>query len=219
MNNDSTHLFLKILVVAILVAVGFQIYQVYKLKDTMKVLVGQLAVSEGIPDSSMKNAEPVQFAPSTTRTSSYWIHPSDQKHFWNPSQEIEHMKDRVNKIFQGTLDNIQNQGWVDQDFKRFDFDLNTKVQEEPDTYVLNISIPNVKEDSLQITIQGNQLQIKGINEESLEEKDARGKVIHSEQKSTTFFRSMNFPTKIDPVPVNQFFENGILHLELRKVKD
>lgn len=205
--------FLYIIILFLLVVVGFLAYQLYDVEDAFDSLFHKK--NEPIK-KRLNERDLVEYEKPSTRKSSYVLHSQGQAQSWNPYYEMERMQEHINQVLKMSLDRFHAHEFED-DFQRFNFNLNAEVAEDNKYYVLNISIPNVKPDSIEVNATERQLQLKGINEESVEEKDSKGNVIQSEMKSTSFFRSINFPEKVDPSSLEKKIENGVLQIKLKKL--
>lgn len=203
---------LYIIILLLLIVVGFLSYQVYDVRHVFKSYFGVNESAKKRP----KEGTLVEYEEPSSRKSSYALHSQKNSQFWDPYSEMERMQEHINQIMEMSLDRFHSHEF-DDTFQRFNFNLNAEVEEDDKYYVLNISVPNVKPESIEISATEKQLQLKGINEESVEEKDAKGNVIQSEMKSTSFFRSINFPEKVDPNSLEKKIENGVLQVKLKKL--
>jgi HSP20 family protein len=86
-----------------------------------------------------------------------------------------------------------------------------------DTFVVQASLPGVKPDAVETTIDGDTLTIKGSYEEK-DEKEEAGYVLR-ELSRGEFRRSLLLPTGLKKDAVDAVFEHGILTLRFPKVEE
>lgn len=212
-NDGKKTTFLYIIILLLLVIAGFLFYQHY---DVRNIIDSLFYGKEESITRQPKGGSLVEYEKPSSRKSSYTLHSQGRSQFWDPYSEMEKMQERINQVLTSNLDRFRAHRF-ENEFHRFNFNLNAKVAEDSQYYVLNISMPNVKPDSIEVNATKKQLQLKGINEESVEEKDDKGNIIQSEVKSTSFFRTINFPEKVDPRFLEKKFENGVLQIKLKKL--
>lgn len=117
------------------------------------------------------------------------------------------------------LDNFMNSGWE----KLFDDDNRTSVstpvniKETEDAYHMEVVAPGLKKELFNINIDKDILTISfEENNETTEEKE--DKYIRREYSFRSFKRSFTLTDKIDSENISAKYEDGILNLELPKVK-
>lgn len=212
-TGGKKNTFLYVIILLLLAVVGFLFYQLYDVKN----IFDSLLHGKDEPFTRRSQEENlVKYEEPSSRKSSYTLQSQGRSQSWNPYNEMERMQEHINQVLAMNLERFHAHE-SDNELQRFNFNLNAEVAEDSRYYVLNISIPNVKPDSIEVNATEKQLQLKGINEESVEEKDAKGNVVQSEMKSTSFFRSINFPEKVDPSSLEKKIENGILQIKLKKL--
>lgn len=210
-NDNKKFRFLSLFVILLLAVIALLSYQLYQLGNKFQAIAHN---ANGFKPSKRENS--VEYSAPSSRKSSYILNSQNNNQLLDPYTEMERMQEYINQLFTITMDRFQEHNY-DEDLQRFNFNLNGEVEEDNRYYVLNISVPNVKTDSIDIKVNEKQLQLKGTNEEFVEEKDSKGNVIHSETKSTSFLRTINFPEKVDPNSLDKKVENGMLQIKLKKL--
>jgi HSP20 family protein len=90
------------------------------------------------------------------------------------------------------------------------------VTELPDAFAVSAEMPGVKAGDIEIKIEGDTLTLKG---ERNPEDVGPGASYHRRERATGGFqRSLTLPAKIDPEQVSAKYKNGILTVELAKLK-
>ncbi len=82
--------------------------------------------------------------------------------------------------------------------------------------VLRAELPGVTKDDLDVTIEQNTLTLRGTRKVDIPE----GYAVHRQERSeTTFARSYNLPTRVDPEKSIAILKNGILQLTMEKAAE
>ena len=88
------------------------------------------------------------------------------------------------------------------------------VSETEDDFVIKASVPGVKPEDVQITVQGATVSIRG---ESRSEEEKKGERWHlRERRFGSFQRSLSLATPVNSDKAQATFEHGVLTLVLPK---
>lgn len=211
-TDNKKFRFLSLFVLLLLIVIGILSYKLYESGKQFHENINQ-ENREGSKKS--KPEDLARYSAPASRKSNYLLNSQVNYSSWDPYVEIERLQEYMNQLVAVTMDRFYDRRF--EDLQRFNFNLNGEVEEDNRYYVLNIAIPNVQPESIDVTATEKQLQIKGINQESVEEKDSQGNIIHSEVKSTSFLRTINLPEKVDPTSLEKTIENGMLQIKLKKL--
>lgn len=211
-TDNKKFRFLSLFVLLLLIVIGILSYKLYESGKQFHENINQ-ENREGSKKS--KPEDLARYSAPASRKSNYLLNSQVNHSSWDPYVEIERLQEYMNQLVAVTMDRFYDRRF--EDLQRFNFNLNGEVEEDNRYYVLNIAIPNVQPESIDVTATEKQLQIKGINQESVEEKDSQGNIIHSEVKSTSFLRTINLPEKVDPTSLEKTIENGMLQIKLKKL--
>lgn len=86
-----------------------------------------------------------------------------------------------------------------------------------DAFVVLASLPGVKPDDVEITLENQTLSIRGqITDESESEE---GDYLYRERKFGRFSRQIGFPTRVEAESAEATFENGSLRLRVPKAAE
>lgn len=94
------------------------------------------------------------------------------------------------------------------------FDLD--VMERDDAVVVKASLPGVKPEDVNITVQNNVLTIQGETRE--ERETGEGRYHHRERRYGRFSRSIGLPIEVNPNACDASFEHGVLTITLAKAE-
>ena len=130
---------------------------------------------------------------------------------WDPLRDLLSLQERMNRLFDeslvpGRLDSamVRSGSWVPL----------ADVYETADTFVVQIELPGVQEEDVEIKIDGDQLEVRGERKS-----DARGRpeMFHRMERSHgSFVRGFRLSQEVDPERVSAQFRDGLLRLELTK---
>jgi HSP20 family protein len=90
------------------------------------------------------------------------------------------------------------------------------VLEQPDMIRINLEIPGVNPDQVQIAVEGNVLTISGAKEQLAEEKTER--VHRYERTYGAFERTFTLPASVDAGAIKATADRGVLTVTLPKVE-
>jgi HSP20 family protein len=98
----------------------------------------------------------------------------------------------------------------------FDFTPDVNTREGDDTYYIDVDLPGVKKENVEISVDKNILTIKG-------ERDIRDEVKEEdyyrvESAYGTFSRSFRLPEKVDVENIEAKSEDGVLEIVIPKLK-
>ena len=91
------------------------------------------------------------------------------------------------------------------------------VYEEEDKFVVKAELPGMKEDDVDVSVNGNTLTIKGEKKSETEKKEET--YHYSERTFGSFFRSVKIPTNVDGDKIEAHYEHGVLEISLPKLAE
>jgi HSP20 family protein len=84
-----------------------------------------------------------------------------------------------------------------------------------DAYRINVELPGVKEEDIEVGVEGNTVTVKG--EKKSEREESGDSYFFSEREFGAFFRSFRLPPDADLDRIEAHFSNGILSLQIAKL--
>jgi len=128
---------------------------------------------------------------------------------WNPFRDMVTLRDAMDRMFQEGFSrpggSFAGRGMVPLD-----------IADKGNTFEITATMPGVKPDDVQITVQGDTLSIRGETTTEHERQDQNQNWIAHERQSGAFYRSVTLPTPVNADKAQAHFEHGILHLTLPK---
>jgi HSP20 family protein len=127
---------------------------------------------------------------------------------WDPLQEMTSLREAMNQLLAESF--VRPGGWLAG--ARPAMDLYETEQE----YVVKLAVPGLKADNFDITMQDNELTIRGSTQAELPE-GARAHL--QEQRFGDFSRSVRFPVPVDADKIEARLADGILTIRVPKAED
>lgn len=129
---------------------------------------------------------------------------------WDPINEIRRMEDMFSRMWKG-------RGYGFHDGEHIEsWGIPVDVIEEPNEIVVKASLPSIKPDDINVTIEDGVLTIKGDTKTEREEKDKN--YLMKERAYGSFYRALRLPQSVDTDKVQTGFENGVLTLNFPKLE-
>jgi HSP20 family protein len=133
---------------------------------------------------------------------------------WDPFREMMTMRNQLDRFFNDWSGESGNWG---EGRTGFSFQLPLDVSENDDAFIVRASLPGIKPEDLDISVQNNMLTIRG---EMKQEEARQGDRWHlQERRFGQFQRTISLPNNVDPNQVGAQFENGVLMLTLPKSEE
>ena len=130
---------------------------------------------------------------------------------WRPFRELEEVERRFDDIF--------GRPFVPAAWRRFPiremaWAPAVEVFEKEDKFVVRADLPGVKEEDIDVSIEGDMLTIKGEKESESEVKEES--YYCCERSYGSFYRSIALPATVDSKKIEASYEDGVLEVSLPK---
>ena len=89
------------------------------------------------------------------------------------------------------------------------------VTEDDKWYIVHADIPGVNKESIQVTIEGNQVTLGAEVKREKEIKDGQ-RALRTERYYGTLYRSFSLPSELDEAASEAKYDRGVLELKLAK---
>ena len=118
----------------------------------------------------------------------------------------------------GAMDRLAGNIWDSSKPYSLDTSLvpHTDIYEENDQLVMNVEMPGINKEDINITLQGDRLIIKAEKKEAVVEDTA---CYARERQYGQYLRSVTLPFPVKEDNVSAIFENGVLELRLSKAEE
>jgi HSP20 family protein len=128
---------------------------------------------------------------------------------WDPRREVDELNSRFGQLMQSLIGGQAgiggSAGWSPP----------VDVEETDDAYVVDVDLPNVNPEDVNLEMRGEELRISGAFEER-----GRGGVVRRQGRQTGEFEYMiDLPSDIDSDRVQAGYSNGVLTVTVPKARD
>jgi len=129
---------------------------------------------------------------------------------WDPFRDMMTLRERMNRLFDETYGSKEEE----TDIKRGVWAPTVDIHESEKKLVLTAELPGLKEEDVEVNIDGNTLSISGKRE--FEEETKKEDYHRIERSYGSFFRSFTLPSYIDQEKVKAEYDNGLLKVTMPK---
>ncbi len=131
---------------------------------------------------------------------------------FNPLGETLSLRQAMDRLFEDSIVNPRNwPGGEGQVSPALD------VHETDDAVVVTVSLPGVKPEDVDVTMQGQTLTIRG--EFKADESVERDQYLYQERRYGTFGRQIQLPLRVQADRAEAAFDNGLLKLTIPKAEE
>ncbi len=134
---------------------------------------------------------------------------------FDPERELLSLRDAMNRLMEESFVLPSMIGEIRGSGRSWG--LAVDMYETNDHLVVKASVPGVKPENLDVTIQGETLTIKGETKE--EREDQQGRYHYRERRQGAFSRTLTLPFPIQSDKAEATFENGVVTLTLPKAEE
>jgi HSP20 family protein len=134
---------------------------------------------------------------------------------WEPLRDMMSLRDAMERLIQESF--LRPAGSILPAMRGA---MPLDVVERGDAFEIRASLPGIKPEDVQITVQGDVLTIRGTTTSEQERKDDRDDEnwILRERRSGSFYRSLTLPAHLDADRATARFDQGVLVLEIPKAE-
>jgi HSP20 family protein len=127
---------------------------------------------------------------------------------WEPFRELRQMEDTMNRLWRGF-------GGYHEGTE--DWNIAIDVIQKPEEIVVKASLPGVKPEDIDVTVEDNVLSLKAQRTSETEETGASYLV--RERTSGSYYRALRLPDTIDTGKIKCEYEHGILTIDLPRAEE
>jgi HSP20 family protein len=127
---------------------------------------------------------------------------------WDPFRDLRQMDETVNRLWRG-FGGVQ--GGTE------DWNISLDVVQRPDELVVKASVPGVKADGIDLSIEENVLTIRAERKADFD--DDKSVYLVQERPTGSFYRALSLPDSVDAAKVQSTYENGVLTISLPKAEE
>jgi len=110
--------------------------------------------------------------------------------------------------------NLMDRTWPTRDFELTGVGIPIDVYQQDDRVCVRASVPGVKPEDLNVSLDQGVLTITGEFNDSYEKDRQGSKMFHREHSYGKFLRSVRLPSDVDENSIDAQFENGVLTVSM-----
>jgi HSP20 family protein len=133
---------------------------------------------------------------------------------WNPWNDMMSLRNRFNRIFEGSMFPMTADNDV---MSKFNWNPAVDVYDTDNTVVIKAELPGIDKKDLSIDVNGRVLTLKGERSGDNEVKEE--KYYRKERFHGKFERSFTLPDDTDPEKIQAEFKDGVLKIEVPKPEE
>lgn len=209
MNNNKTLTILVVVLALALVAETVYIWNAEKNKISRKSLFGQRAT----------NAQKLsQFAKrNLNKKSSNFGMPNMPVQPTDPFREMEKVQRQMDRMFQDGFP--QSASGLNMNLASANrlMSLQTDIKKTDNAYIIQMDVPGMKKEEINIDIQGNMLTISGQRNQEVKQEEKAAGFVSQEREFGFFSRSLLLPPDVKKEGIKAACENGVLSVTFPRV--
>ena len=127
---------------------------------------------------------------------------------WDPFRDLRQMDDTMNRLWRGF-------GGVPAGTE--DWNISLDVVQKQDEIVVKASVPGVKPEAVDLSIEDNVLTIRA--ERKPDFTDEKSVYLVQERPTGSFYRALHLPETVDSNKIQSSYENGVLTIVLPRAEE
>jgi HSP20 family protein len=129
----------------------------------------------------------------------------------DPLRDLLTLQERMNRLFDESLARTRRPDGVDASVWTPQCD----VFETPEAFVFQVDLPGIHEDEVEIRVDADRVSIRGERRPPAARPDCYHRM---ERSHGAFARAFDLPEAVDPSKVSAQFRDGLLRLEVGKLR-
>ena len=129
---------------------------------------------------------------------------------WNPYNELRRMDRDLGHMWRWAYPFTNGEEEMEE------WTIPLDVKEGDDNFVVHATLPGIKPEDIEVTVDDYVLTIKGKTE--TEEEHKEGEYLMRERRVGTFHRALRLPDRVDVERAETAYENGVLTVTFPKVE-
>jgi HSP20 family protein len=130
---------------------------------------------------------------------------------WEPYRELRQMEDTMNRLWRGFG------SWPYYHDGGEAWNIAVDVIQRPEEIVVKASLPGVKTEDIDVSVEDNILTLKAERKNELKE-EKEGYLIQ-ERSTGSYYRALRLPDTVDTAKIQSFYENGVLTVTLPQAEE
>lgn len=129
---------------------------------------------------------------------------------WDPFRDLVQMRDDIGSWFENTVDKER------EIRKSASWAPNVDIKENDKEIALKADLPGIKKEDIDISIDGDQLTVKG--KRSMEKEEKEEDFVRVERSYGSFYRSFNIGVPVKNDEIKASYKDGVLRINIPKAE-
>ena len=129
---------------------------------------------------------------------------------FDPFRDLRNMEETMNRLWRGIGTTATREAAED-------WNIAIDVVQKPEEIVVNASLPGVKPEDIDVTIEDNVLTLKA--ERQAEHREENSRYLVQERSYGSYYRALRLPDTVDVNKVKSSYEHGVLAISLPKAEE
>jgi len=139
---------------------------------------------------------------------------------WDPYGDMEEITERMNRIFSQGFRHWMSKSKIGDMMDAPIYEPAMDLKETDEEYVMDIDVPGMKKEQIELTVTDAVLMIKGTREgasnEAQEDADGELRYYKQERRFGSFQRTVPLPNDADDERITAEYDNGVLTITIKK---
>ena len=136
---------------------------------------------------------------------------------WDPWTEAMSLREAMDSLLQESV--VRPRGMGRGEGRVGGMELALDVEERGDAFVITAAIPGMKPENVDLSVQGDTLQIRAERQEERREEGEDRRWVLREQRYGTFARRLTLPSAVKADQAQAAFQEGMLTITLPKAAE
>lgn len=130
---------------------------------------------------------------------------------WDPFQDMLTLREAMNQLFEESVVSPNTSRRSQNFIPALD------LSETPDAYIVEMAVPGMKAEDLEVTVENGVLTVKG--EVKQEQQDKQRNYHRVERRFGSFTRTVGLPSRIKADNIHADLQDGVLRLDIPKAEE
>jgi len=135
---------------------------------------------------------------------------------WDPWLEMHRMQERIDGLFADSWARMHSEMAGLPSLSTEPSEGEVTLQEEQNDYLLTAKLPGLKENDVNVSLDGRLLRISAQRQAQEEETADNGQVLREESYASSFQRAFTLPGPVDASKMHTQFDDGVLTVTIPK---
>ncbi|MCX5681589.1 MAG: Hsp20/alpha crystallin family protein [Candidatus Omnitrophica bacterium] len=135
----------------------------------------------------------------------------------NPFMEMEKVRHQMDGMLRDSFAQSQPKVNISLSSGNRFLNLQTDIKKTDNAYIVQMDIPGMKKEEINIDVQGSMLTISGQRNQEVSQEEKGAGIVNQEREFGFFSKSLSLPTDVNKDGIKAVCENGVLSITLPRV--